>query len=54
VRILTNSNPGARNAITPTLYAELSAALADAAATIPRSAPSSSPARAISSAPAAT
>ena len=30
VRILTNSNPGARNAITPTLYAELSAALADA------------------------
>jgi len=32
VRILTNSNPGARNAITPTLYAELSAALADAAA----------------------
>jgi len=31
VRILTNSNPGARNAITPTLYAELSAALADAA-----------------------
>ena len=32
VRILTNSNPGARNAITPTLYAELSAALSDAAA----------------------
>jgi enoyl-CoA hydratase/carnithine racemase len=30
VRILTNSNPGARNAITPTLYAELAAALADA------------------------
>ena len=30
VRILTNSNPAARNAITPTLYAELSAALADA------------------------
>ena len=30
VRILTNSNPGARNAITPTLYAELSAALTDA------------------------
>lgn len=31
VRILTNSNPGARNAITPTLYDELRAALADAA-----------------------
>ncbi|WP_390346763.1 oxepin-CoA hydrolase, alternative type [Variovorax boronicumulans] len=30
VRILTNSNPAARNAITPTLYAELSAALTDA------------------------
>ncbi|MEO6320157.1 MAG: enoyl-CoA hydratase-related protein, partial [Polaromonas sp.] len=32
VRILTNNNPTARNAILPTLYAELSAALADAAA----------------------
>lgn len=32
VRILTNNNPTARNAILPTLYAELSAALTDAAA----------------------
>ncbi|RTD95928.1 enoyl-CoA hydratase [Variovorax atrisoli] len=32
VRILTNSNPASRNAITPTLYAELSAALVDAQA----------------------
>ncbi|MBG6077744.1 oxepin-CoA hydrolase, alternative type [Polaromonas sp. CG_9.11] len=31
VRILTNNNPTARNAISPTLYAELSAALAAAA-----------------------
>ena len=32
VRILTNNNPAARNAISPTLYDELSAALTDAVA----------------------
>ena len=32
VRILTNNNPASRNAIAPTLYEELSAALADAVA----------------------